>query len=201
MTCVPFAGDGPAASARLILVGMPHDEDRTPGAWDALRQRIAEGATALFLDPGIFRQGDYTTHWLPLEKKGRLHDTTDSLYHKECVARRHPVFDGLPGPGILDWDYYGSLIPQRVFEEMDTPAETVAATFATGHNAYVSGYHCGLLLAAYPLGSGRIILNTFPVIENLGRNPVADRLLLNLVAWLSGSWMSGPAAAMRRNGV
>ena len=104
------------------------------------------------------------------------------------------MFDGLPGPGILDWDYYGSLIPQRVFEEMDTPAETVAATFATGHNAYASGYHCGLLLAAYPLGSGRIILNTFPVIENLDRNPVADRLFLNMVTWLGDDGSGGRSA-------
>lgn len=194
VTCVPFADDRPAASARPILVGMPDEEDRTPGAWDALRQRIAEGATALFLDPRIFRQGDDTTHWLPLEKKGRVHDTTDSLYHKECVARRHPVFDGLPGPGILDWDYYGSLIPHIVFEGLDTPAETMAATFTTGHYAYASGYHCGLLLAAYPLGSGWIILNTFPVIENLDRNPVADRLFLNMVTWLGDDGSGGRSA-------
>ncbi|MHB8958781.1 MAG: glycoside hydrolase family 2 TIM barrel-domain containing protein [Candidatus Limnocylindrales bacterium] len=194
VACVPFTGDGPAAPARPILVGTPSGEDRTPEAWDALRRRIADGATALFLDPGIFRHGDDTTHWLPLEKKGRLHDTADFLYHKECVARRHPVFDGLPGPGILDWDFYGSLIPHRDFDELETPAETVAAAFATGHVANPTGYHCGLLLAAWPLGDGRIILNTFPVLENLARNPAADRLLLNMLAWLADGRSRGSLA-------
>ncbi|MCX6880407.1 MAG: hypothetical protein NTW21_42365 [Verrucomicrobia bacterium] len=39
----------------------------------------------------------------------------------------------------------------------------------------------GVLLGSYHLGKGRFIINAFRILESLGNNPVADRLILNLV--------------------
>jgi len=97
------------------------------------------------------------------------------------VANRHPVFAGLQSPGIMDWDFYGPVIPHDLFEGMDTPDETIAAAFATGHHASPTGYACGLLVATYRAGAGRLILSTPYILENLGTHPAADRLLLNLM--------------------
>ncbi|MFA6108588.1 MAG: sugar-binding domain-containing protein, partial [Candidatus Latescibacterota bacterium] len=71
--------------------------------------------------------------WLPLAPKGQCNEIWDWLYHKECVAKRHPVFADLPAGGILDWDYYGSVIPKRLFTGQATPDEVVAAAFAVGY--------------------------------------------------------------------
>jgi hypothetical protein len=119
--------------------------------------------------------------WLPLENKGRCYAFTDQLYHKECVAKRHPVFIGLQAPGIMDWDYYGPVIPHDIFEGQDTPTETIAAAFATGHHVSATGYACGLLIARYQSGKGNLILNTLLLQENLDQHPAADQLLANLI--------------------
>ena len=118
---------------------------------------------------------------LPLQNKGRCYTFNDWLYHKECVAKPHPAFAGLQAPGIMDWDYYGPVIPHDIFEGQDTPDKTIAAAFATGHHASPTGYACGLLIAAYRAGAGHLILSTPYILENLGVHPAADRLLVNLV--------------------
>ena len=48
-------------------------------------------------------------------------------------------------------------------------------------HAVFRDYSAGLLVSVNAFGAGRFILNTLHVRENLGRNPVADRLLLNML--------------------
>ena len=144
---------------------------------------MADGATVLFLSAQVFQNGQAGMKWLPLKQKGNCRSFNDWLYHKECVAKRHPVFDRLQGPGVMDWDYYGPVIPHEVFEGMETPAETIAAAFAAGNHQYPRGYGSSLLIAMYQTGKGRFILNTPYVLEHLAAHPAADRLLLNLVRY------------------
>lgn len=178
--------NGPSSAARdLILVGdvsMVNDEAQ----WNDIFRRIERGATAVFFDPRAFRKGKDSTARLPLSKKGRAWEFNDWLYHKECVARRHPVFQGLPAPGILDWYYYGPLIPRYFYEGLDTPNDTAAAAFAAGYST-PGGYAGGLLLGAYKMGSGRLILNSFKLAENAGTHPAVDRMLANVVRWAARS--------------
>ena len=53
-----------------------------------------------------------------------------------------------------------------------------------------------LLLGVYRFGEGKSILNTFPLLDQVGRHPAADRLLLNLVKFAAesgeGPWMELP---------
>jgi hypothetical protein len=173
---------GASASERhLILVGdVSKTADDAP--WSDVVRRIEHGATAVFFDPRAFRNEKDSTARLPLSKKGRAWAFHDWLYHKESVARRHAAFEGLPAPGILDWYYYGPLIPQYFFEGLDTPDDTAAAAFATGYST-PGGYAGGLLLGAYKMGSGRLVLNTFKLLENAGTHPAVDRMLTNVVRW------------------
>jgi hypothetical protein len=93
------------------------------------------------------------------------------------------VFAGLQAPGIMDLEYWGPVLPHEIFEDLDTPALTLAAAFATGHHTRANGYACGLVLAVYRHGAGRLILNTLRLLENLGQHPAADRLLVNLIGY------------------
>jgi hypothetical protein len=172
----------PAPERReVLLVGDPSALSGDSGGRTELARRIARGGVAFFLSP----HEDADPGWLPLEKKGRCRPFHDWLYHKECVARRHPVFDGLPGAGILDWYYWGPLVPRLVFEDQADPDEVIAASFAAGYNT-AGGYAAGVLMGAYRFGSGRFLLNAFPVLENLDAVPAADRMLLNMIRWGSG---------------
>jgi hypothetical protein len=181
VTCETFNPAAEPATRELILVGRPTASNALQAQWQALHRRLARGAAVIFLDPGVFRKDTDPVYWLPQANKGRCYDFQDCLYHKECVSRRHPVFEGLQAPGIMDWEYYGPVIPRLVFEGLDAPEEAMAMAFATGNPQYPGGYGTSLLLARFGFGHGRLILNTMNILDHVGAHPAADRLLLNLV--------------------
>jgi hypothetical protein len=141
-----------------------------------LARRAARGATVVFLSPAVFARGNDRTAWLPLARKGDFAGLPSWLYHKDEWAKPHPIFDGLPAGGLLDYTFYRELIPSSAFIDLDPPAEAVAAAINAS-----CGYSSGLLLAVYPLGAGEFVLNGLQIRENLGRHPAADRLLLNML--------------------
>jgi len=102
----------------------------------------------------------------------------DWLYHKDCVAKPGPLFEGLAS-GLLDWDIYGQTIPDHVIRT-DRRGEIAAASFAVGAPV-PNGYMSGILAASYDEGAGRILVSTFRILDHVGVHPAADRLLLNLV--------------------
>ena len=183
VACRPLV-DGAANPGEVILVYKPLEDEITPARLAGLFARVAAGATVVFLNHRALGNVDGPTGYLPFKNKGPCYAFTDWLYHKECVAKRHPVFAGLSkAPGILDWDFYGTIIPHEIYEGLDTPDETIAASFVTAHHRCPGGYGCGLLLAAYRHGAGQIALNTLYLVENLDAHPAADRLLLNLIRY------------------
>jgi hypothetical protein len=185
----PFTGSAPSRR-ELILVGEPAEAggDREP--WKELARRMARGSTVVFLSQDVFKRDEDAVAWLPLEQKGRCYKFDDWLYHKECVAKAHPVFEGLQGRGILDWYHYGPVIPSFLLDGQETPAEVIAAAFAAGYYT-PGGYGSGVLLGVYRFGEGRFIVNTFPLLEQVDKHPAADRLLLNLVKF-AGESVQGP---------
>jgi hypothetical protein len=164
----------------VILVGSPSGGFDT---WRALLRRAARGAYVAFLEAEPF----LTPQRLPLRNKGRCCRIFDWLYHKEAVARNHPLFDGLPSPGILDWDDYDELAGQYLFDGGDVPDDTIVAGFASGLNHVCVWrdqrfYLGGMLVGEYAFGAGRFLLSGLPILSNLDRHPAADRLFLNLIA-------------------
>ena len=180
--CERFSASAPPRR-EIILVGEPGTESNSP-MWQELAKRMARGSAVVFLSHVALRRGKETTGWLPLAEKGRCLKVFDWLYHKECIARAHPWFEGLPGKGILDWYYYGPIIPHHLFEGQPTPDEPAAVAVAPG---YIRGskdpaaYISGILLGAYKFGAGRFVVSTFPVLQQAERHPVADRMLLNAI--------------------
>ena len=173
----------PAPRTReVILVGLPPQGRSAPALWEELARRMAQGSSIVFLSPLAFKHRDDSTHWLLLAKKGRCYQFSDWLYHKECVSKAHPIFQGLQGPGIMDWDYYDQVIPHYLFDGQDTPEQVAAAAFAVGYSC-PGGYASGVLVGCYPFGAGRFVVNTLPVLENLDVHPAADRLLLNMISY------------------
>jgi hypothetical protein len=49
------------------------------------------------------------------------------------------------------------------------------------------------MLGAYSLGAGKIILNTFSLLDQVDKHPAADRLLLNLLSYAAETTQSPPA--------
>ena len=187
ISCLQFSETGQDAT-ELILVGNLSGMDTGIDGWAEILQRIARGSTAVFLSPSAFTRGEESVGWLPLCKKGRCYRFHDWVYHKECVVKAHPIFEGLQAKGVMNWDYYEQVIPQYIFDGQDTPDEVVAAAFATGYNdgtlgEYEIGYAAGLLFAGFRFGHGRFFINTFPILENLDIHPTADRMLINIIKY------------------
>ncbi len=170
----PFTA-GEQKAREVILVGSRPPADAA-AAFAALAQHIARGSTAIFLSPEVFRKGDSNVGWLPLTNKGSLTPIQGWLYLKDEWAKRHPLFDGLPAGGLMDYTFYRELIPDAVWMGQEPPAEAVAGALKASQD-----YASGLMLSVYPFGAGRFILNTLLVRENLGSHPVAEHLLRN---WL-----------------
>ncbi|NLS93468.1 MAG: glycoside hydrolase family 2 [Planctomycetaceae bacterium] len=172
----PFSSKVPERR-ELILVSSPPAEN-SPAAWRELVRHIAQGGSAVFLSPGVFRRGDNPVGWLPLETKGSLPAPAGWLYHKDEWAKTHPVFEGLPCGGMMDYAFYREIIPDTVFSGQEPPIQAIA-----GANNASFDYSSGLMLAEYRLGEGRFLLNTLLIREHMDKNPVAERLLRNLLCY------------------
>ena len=104
-------------------------------------------------------------------------DFVAGFYHRDDWARRHPIFDDLP-TGLLDWATYRNIVPHSGIC-LDTP--DVADEVVCGALQTCYGYKSGPYVAVYRHGAGRIVMNCLNIRENLGTDPVAERLLRNLL--------------------
>jgi hypothetical protein len=173
----PLSQAAPSQREVILVSGAP----AAPGggaAFADLARRIARGSTAVFLSPAVFARQQQPTGWLPLANKGTFAGLPSWLYHKDDWCKRHPIFDGLPAGGLMDYTYYREIIPDAAWIGQDLPAEAVAG----GINAS-QGYSSGLYVAVYELGAGRLILNALRIRENLGSHPAAERLLRNMLRY------------------
>lgn len=171
----PFASGLPAGREVILASAAPP----APGGaakFRELAQRIARGSAVVFLSPAVFAKGDQAAAWIPLANKGGLTALPSWLYHKDEWAKKHPIFEGLPAGGLMDYTFYREIISDSAWTGQDTPAEVVAGATNTSQD-----YSAGLTVSVYSLGAGRFILNSLLIRENLGRNPAADRLLLNML--------------------
>ena len=162
-------------SRNVILVGATPPAAKA-GAFRELAKQIARGSHAVFLSPGVFAEGDDRARWLPLTNKGEVVGLTVMLYHKDDWAKNHPIFEGLPAGRVLEHTFYREMLSGTAFSGQDAPSEAVAGAINT-----CLGYSSGLTVAVHDLGAGRFTLNSLRIRENLGSDPVAERLLRNML--------------------
>jgi hypothetical protein len=175
---------GESNARAVMLVSYAPNAGGTPEAWRDLVMRIAQGATAIFLSPDVFKKDGNELGWLPLAHKGSLamvsEYTFPQVYPKDEWVKKHPLFDGLPCGGLMDYTFYREIIPDVRYGDFDTPDEAVAGTFRTSHPG---AYWCDTMLSVYRLGKGRFILNALRIRQTLGQDPTAERLLRNMIRY------------------
>ncbi len=99
-------------------------------------------------------------------------------------VKLHPVFEGLPSRCLMDGTY-ANLVPPKTFAESGD--EDICGAFdllpaASGLDKITPDapwWGDNLLVRRY--GSGRIIFTHLRVLENLGDDPLADRLFVNML--------------------
>ena len=174
----------PATTAQreLILVSRVPQIPGGAEAFGDLAARIAGGSSVVFLSPAVFAGEAESTRWAPLKNKGCIDQISRGApqglgpYMADDWCKKHPIFDGLPSGGLMDYTIYRDLIPDEVWYDQQLPADAVAGSIFTSF-----GYGAGLLISVHEFGAGRFILNTLWIRENLGVVPAADRLLRNML--------------------
>jgi hypothetical protein len=157
----------------VIASGTPHD-------FTELHHDIENGASVLFLTPEVLTVGDNQTAGIPEGKDIDVKEIRGWLYLKDEWTSAHSVFEGLPGPGLMDYGYYLDLIPDALFEVVDETATVIAGAIRSSQN-----YDSGSMVSLHSHGEGYFILNTLLIRENLGTDPAAERIMRNIIRWLS----------------
>lgn len=106
------------------------------------------------------------------------------------LVNEHPIFDGLPTDCMMGPVYENVWAHSTL---LDVNGEVVAG--AMGYDWFpdydLSKRHYygpgdvwwGADLAVVPVGGGRCLLSQLRLLENLGRDPVADKILYNLIEY------------------
>ncbi len=97
-----------------------------------------------------------------------------------CPVTRHPIFEGLPGPGLMDWEY-GNIVTNQVAVPYRMSAED------TGPD-----------LPIVPLESGKVVFCTYNLLDQFERDGLAEKLFSNIVAYLHGQLPSALRARTER---
>jgi len=193
-------GDG---NAKSVFVSTPRADE--PGLFEKfihLFNLVKRGGVVVFLRPPIDRdmglkralERRMGIHAIPPEKnillrtglfpfklRGRLaYGHWVGVYH---YVKKHPIFEGLPVNCFMGQDYQNVCAVETITE---LEGETVAGSLSW---SFIKNYigprdvWWGSDLAIVPYGRGKMVLSTLQLIENLGKDPVADKIFYNMVTF------------------
>lgn len=194
---IPF-NNGVSDKRQVIVVAGKEAQDSVTML--RIAQHMARGSVVIFLSPSTLKRGNSTTGWLPLVNKGVIEpmDHVAGYYRADRWVKNHPIFEGMPSGGMMDYKYFRNIIalnalsqeyngrakPAHTFQELSAPLtypdETVCGATRISHN-YCSGVQVGV----WNFGEGRFIVNTLNITNNLGTDPAADRLFSNMLRFAS----------------
>ncbi|HOZ45598.1 MAG TPA: glycoside hydrolase family 2 TIM barrel-domain containing protein [Candidatus Hydrogenedentes bacterium] len=102
------------------------------------------------------------------------------MYH---YVKLHPVFEGLPARGLMRQPYR-NVVPAKTF--LESSDEDICGTFdatpiAQGHYMMGQADWWGSDILVQRYGAGRIVFTHLRILEQLGEDPVADRLWTNML--------------------
>lgn len=192
-----IVAEGLPKEKALVLVGrMEGSQPETRKATvEALTRCALRGCNVVYLDGVVFQHGKCNEAFLPLDEKGCCYEFYNWLYHVDGACRRGGLLTGI-ADGILDSASLGPVYPSRLYEDIQSPDECDCAMLGCGLPRD-GGTYTGLALGAYKLGAGKMVLNSFRILENLGQVYAAERLLSNITARyaVSGALEDLPAEA------
>jgi len=176
-----------------VFVSRTHAKTKEEGSlFGELRKFVKSGGTAVYFQAG----GTYVKWGTPgkasqlLPVNLRLKRGLGHWMGHPRFVKDHPVFDGLPVDCIMG-SVYENVWPQHSL--MDVEGETLSATIGIDwfpdydldrrHYYGPGDVWWGSNMAVVPVGKGRCIVSQFRIVDYLGSDPVADKILFNLIEW------------------
>jgi hypothetical protein len=190
---VEFSKDTPPSLPVYVVDNQAKEKD-LKAKFQALEDFVKNGGTAVYLR-ALRRPGnEYWGAELPSDlvlpiKKDKIH-ALGLWVGVSHIVKDHPVFDGLPVNTMMGQEYENVWSPY-VLSDMgnDLIVGSVSYGFYAGDKTHLQSYvgpepaFYGMDMGVVPHGNGRYVLNTLRLVENLGKDPVADKILLNMIDW------------------
>jgi hypothetical protein len=166
-----FSPDTPA-STPVLVSGATSAKKKTK-----LKAFAEQGGTVVYLERG--------SHPLPV--RGGKRGVKGLWVGVGHVVKDHPVFDGLPSNGLMG-QTYENVWAMKTLTGLDTQPIVGSLT----HDFYPMKRNKPNYLGPEPAwwgtdlgvvqhGEGRLILSALRLLDNLGQDPVADKILFNLI--------------------
>jgi len=185
-TVSAFDPSRPPAGRDLIVTGDRDGGLSDAAFWDALLARVRDGSVAVVLSSDALGTAKDSLCFLPLEQKGALVDSAPRWCGRDDVVVPHPIFAGLPARTVMDFTTYRQVIPFASFIRFSQAAEVIVPCFTVGDTdgkRSTAGYFSGANLLIHTVGKGKLVLTTLRLVENLGKDPAADRITVNMVLY------------------
>ena len=159
----------------------------------AAKEFVRNGGFAVFLDvPGEkipwFNRELHNTQIEALPFKAQLLNSLGLWAGRPHIVKEHPVFEGLP-TNIIMSGVYENIHPAESMVKQE--GEYIAGVVTYDHfkdidkmKRHYAGpgdvwWAADVLLA--PMEKGKMLLSTLKLIENLDKDPVADKVLINMI--------------------
>jgi len=151
------------------------------GEMAAMLAQVYEGAVAILFEP----PDDWNDLAERLEKAvtATARDATGGAAGAYHYVKLHPVFENLPSRCLMGTDYQ-NIVPAKTFAEasdedicgaFDTRPLTAPTIDEAAHRIWGSD----ILVRRF--GSGRLVFTHLRILENLGEDPAADHLFVNMI--------------------
>lgn len=184
--CLALAQTGAERAIIHVVPPLANTIRAYPG--EALAEVLAEvreGAAAIFF--GIPDDWNDLANHIDSAVTATNKDSVGAFLGTYHYVKLHPVFEGLPARCLMN-QTYSNIVPPKTF--LEASEEDICGAFDTTPIA-VGNYMMGetawwgsdILVRRY--GSGRLVFTHLRILENLGTDPVADHLFVNLLRHFS----------------
>jgi len=191
---VPFE-DFTAQTDPALPVLVSRTEAKTPAQrklFNELTASVKAGRTAVYIQGGGPRvrwgRAGEASPLLPV--KARLKRAMGNWICIPRLVNDHPIFDGLPTNCMMG-PIYENVWAQATLQDVGGQGAAGSIGFDWFPDYDLSKRHYygpgdvwwGADVAVVPVGKGRCIVSQLRLIGNLGKDPVADRLLFNMIRY------------------
>ena len=184
----------PVQTVLVNLNGWSGEPDRR---FQALAQWVERGGKAIFLNlppDNVLARNPRESRMSRYVEKGTILPFSLFLYTGKggwtpCshVVKRHPFYDGLPSNCLMGQEYQNVVSRWSIVEpKSDWICGNITYDWYSdlrhkqNYTGVTEAFH-GADLTQLPHGEGAYLLCTHRIVENLAKDPVADRLLSNLL--------------------
>ncbi|NET35689.1 MAG: hypothetical protein F6K19_27300 [Cyanothece sp. SIO1E1] len=177
----------------VLVPGTLGDNSEGQGDFPALFAFIRKGGTAVYLE-GADDLIEAGSSIFPFTAKA--HPAVGLWTCIPHLIHDHPLFRGLPSNGPMR-DVYENVWARKTLRDLKgqegQAVETVVGSmgfdwFSRGHKMHYSGpgeAWWGSDVAILPMGKGKVIASQLRLLPNLGTDPVADKIMANLLQYLN----------------